>query len=74
MAEWGAMALILGRDRLAPGVRERRYKVERFVSKFQPLLKKHVEEIDKLPEVTDEQREKRMIENLRGLKKLKGKW
>lgn len=72
-AEWLAMAETLGADKLVDGVVKRRYKVERFVGKFHPLLKSHVEKIRSMPNVTDAEREQRMLENLRGLKKLKGK-
>jgi len=72
MDEWAAMAEILGADKLVDGVEKRRYKVERFVEKYQPALKAHLDVIDAMPDVTDADREKRMIENLRGLKKLKG--
>jgi len=72
--EWLAMAESIGADRLVDGVVKRQHKVERFVSKFQPLLKDHLAKIDAMPNVTDADRENRMLENLRGLKKLKGKW
>jgi len=72
MEEWASMAEILGADKLVDGVEKRRYKVERFVEKYQPALKAHLEKIDAMPDVTDADREKRMIENLRGLKGLKG--
>jgi hypothetical protein len=73
-AEWLAMAETLGPDKLVDGVVKRQYKVERFVSKFQPLLKAHVAAIQSKPDVTDSDREARMLDNLRGLKALKGKW
>lgn len=71
--EWVAMAETLGASKLVEGVRARQYKVERFVGKFQPLLKAHLEKIDKMPNATDADREKRMLENKRGLQALKGK-
>ena len=61
-------------DRLVPGVTKREAKVRKFVTKFQPMLMAHVEDIDELADETDSDRETRMLENLRGLKALHGKW
>lgn len=72
MDEWAAMAERIGAGRLVAGVTERRYKVERFVAAYVPKLATHLREIDALPAITDADRERRMLENLRGLKKLKG--
>jgi len=71
--EWTSMAETLGADKLVDGVTKRQYKVERFVAKFQPLLKTHLSKIDAMPDATDGDRESKMLENLRGLKALKGK-
>ena len=73
MEEWAAMAEY-GADKLVDGVKARQYKVERFWKAWAPLLEDHLAKIDALPDKTDADRERRMIENLRGLKKLKGKW
>lgn len=72
MDEWAAMAERVGAGRLVSGVVERRFKVERFVGGYQPKLMGHLRSIDAMPDVTDADRERRMIENLKGLKKLKG--
>lgn len=72
MDEWASMAERLGAGRLVTGVTERRYKVERFVGKYQPALLGHLRTLDAMPDVTDADRERRMLDNLRGLKKLKG--
>lgn len=74
MDEWAAMCEELGATNLVRGVTARRYKVERFVAAYQPKLKAHLAKIDAMPDVTDADRERRMIENLKGLKALKGKW
>lgn len=74
MDEWAAMAEELGARNLVPGVTARRYKIERFVAAYQPKLKAHLAKIDAMPDVTDADRERRMIENLKGLKALKGTW
>lgn len=73
MDEWASMSERIGAGRLVQGVTERRYKVERFVGRFQPLLASHVARLDAMPDVTDSDRERRMVENVRGLKALKGK-
>ncbi len=72
--EWYAYASDLGTNRLVEGVVKREKKVDKFVKGWQPLLLDHVSKIDELPDVTDADREERMLENLRGLKALKGKW
>lgn len=73
MAEWYRYASTLGADKLVDGVVKREAKVSKFVSAFQPLLVSHLAKIDGLAEETDSDRENRMLENLRGLKALKGK-
>ena len=72
MDEWTAMSEARGADNLVSGVTDRRFKVERFVGKWQPILANHLAAIDQMPDVTDADREKRMLENKRGLQKLKG--
>jgi len=70
---WFEYANKIGKGRLVDGVVLREAKVADFINKWQPLLKDHVVKIDAMPQVTDADREKRMLENLRGLKALKGK-
>ena len=72
MEEWASMAERIGASRLVQGVTERRYKVERFLTGYVPKLLSHLQHIDALPNVTDADRERRMVENLRGLRGLKG--
>jgi hypothetical protein len=72
MDEWSSMSERVGARRLVEGVVERRYKVERFVGSFQPKLAAHLQHIDALPAVTDADRERKMVENLKGLRALKG--
>lgn len=73
MDEWVLMAETLGADKLVDGVVKRRFKIERFVAKYQPLLKTHLAAIDAMPDVTEADRESKMLANKRGLQKLKGK-
>lgn len=72
MEEWGSMCERVGATRLVSGVVERAFKVERAIGNLQPKLAQHLQRIDALPNVTDADRERRMVENLRGLKALKG--
>jgi len=74
MQEWYKYAAELGANRLVEGVTKREAKVQKFVNAWVPLLQDHLSKIDQLPAVTDADMETRMLENLRGLKALKGKW
>lgn len=73
MAEWYKYASDLGAGRLVDGVVKREAKVTKFVTTFHPMLVSHLGAIDAMDDVTDGDREQRMLENLRGLKALKGK-
>jgi hypothetical protein len=73
MAEWYQYASALGADKLVDGVVKREAKVTAFVTAFQPMLTTNLGRIDAMSDVTDGDREARMLENLRGLKALKGK-
>lgn len=72
MEEWASMAERVGASRLVAGVVERRFKVERAIGSLRGRLAAHLQRIDAMPNVTDADRERRMIENLKGLKALKG--
>jgi len=74
MNEWYNLANSLGAPRLVEGVVKREFKIDRFIRSWQPLLLDHVAKIDAMPAVTDSDMENRMLENLRGLKALKGRW
>lgn len=73
MAEWYQYSVNIGADKLVDGVVKREAKVKKFITAYQPLLVTHLGKIDALAEETDSDRENRMLENLRGLKQLKGK-
>jgi len=73
MAEWYKYAVDLGADKLVDGVVKREAKVTGFITAWQPQLTSHLAKVDGLPERTDGEREARMLENLRGLKALKGR-
>jgi len=72
--EWYAFAQGIGAPRLVEGVVARIVKVDRFIKGWQPRLVEHTRKIRALPEVTDKEREDRVIQNLRGRKALKGVW
>ena len=74
MSEWFSYAQNIGAPRLVEGVTKREAKVDRFIRAWVPLLQDHVAKIDALPAVTDKDMEERMLQNLRGLKALHGKW
>jgi hypothetical protein len=71
--EWNTYAHAFASE-LEDGVVKREAKVARFVDAWHPKLSAHVSKIDALPAATDADMEKRMVENLRGLKALKGSW
>jgi hypothetical protein len=73
MADWYKYASELGADKLVDGVMKREAKVSGFITAYQPMLTAHLAKIDAMPEATDSDRENRVLENLRGLKALKGK-
>ena len=74
LAEWHQYSSTIGKPRLVEGVTKREKEVRDFVTPWQPRLLDHVGKIDVMPEVTDSEREARMLSNLRGLKALKGAW
>lgn len=72
MEEWASMAERVGASRLVAGVIERQFKVERAVTSLHSKLGQHLQRIDAMPNATDADRERRMVENLRGLRAFKG--
>jgi len=71
--EWNTYAHAFA-DKLVDGVVKREAKVAAFIDAWHPKLLSHLQKIDAMPAVTDADMEARMIENLRGLKALKGTW
>jgi len=72
MEEWGLQCETIGASRLVEGVTSRRPKVERAVAALHSKLSTHLRAIDAMPNVTPADRERRMVENLRGLRAMKG--
>jgi hypothetical protein len=69
--EWNALAHAFS-DKLVDGVVKREGKVTDFINAWVPKLQSHLSKIDQIQVVTDADAEKKMIENLRGLKALHG--
>jgi hypothetical protein len=63
-----------GVQRYAAGVEGARAKIAEFVAKFRPQLEGIQRSVRALPQDTPQQREQRMLANLRALKKAKGSW
>ena len=61
-------------DRFADGVAKAEDKIRKFVSAWQPILAEIQRAVHAMPDRTDADRERRMIENLRRLKRAKGTW
>jgi len=73
MGEWYKYSSDLGAGRLVDGVVKREAKVSAFITSFQPMLSSLLGRVDQMAQTTDGEREQKMLENLRGLKALKGK-
>jgi len=74
MEEWQTFASTIGADRYSGGIEAKKEKQANFVDKWRPHLEAIQKDVRALPDVTDLEREKRMLENLRRLKKAKGIW
>jgi len=60
----------VGPEGFSSGIEARRGKIEKKIGKLQPLVVALKEEIQKMPEETDTQREKRMLAARRGMLKI----
>jgi len=67
-------AVLFGGENLRKGVENRKAKIENFWAKWGPKLKAIMDEINKMEDKTDEQKEKKMIAMKNALKKAKGTW
>ena len=72
MSEWSERSQTIGASRLVEGVTARREKIERAVTAYHAKLTQYLTRIDAMPNVTDADRVNRMIENVKGLKAMKG--
>jgi len=71
---WKNIVEQVGKDHYIDGVRTKKFKVEAFADAWEKVYGPELNKIRALPAKTDADREKRMIENRKVLKKLKGKW
>lgn len=67
-------AIAIGAPKLRDGILKRWHKVTSFVEKWSPILASIEADVDAKPDVTDADREQRMLANLRGLKAKKRAW
>jgi len=73
-AEWLTYAKEIGAARLVEGVTKRKPEVDKFVSAWQPMLADHLSKIDPMSTTTFDERIEKAVQNMRGLKELKGAW
>ena len=73
LEEWKRRTLEKAR-RFPEGVRAAEDRIREFVRNWQPILADIQAAVRAMPDLTDADREKRMIENLRRLKAAKGTW
>lgn len=71
LEEWKRLFTEKGIPAMAAGARASREKMLAFYNKYLPFLKDHKARIDKMPDVTVEQRINKMVENVRGIMKFK---
>lgn len=72
--DWRGPASTLGADRFIPGVEAKKDKINKFITSWRPILEGVQNEVQGMAEVTDGDREQRMLANLRGMKGKKGTW
>jgi hypothetical protein len=70
--EWLSYATEIGAPRLVDGVVKREPKVAKFLGKWQPLLKSHVDKLDTMANATLADRKSKMLANVDGLVALHG--
>jgi hypothetical protein len=70
--EWLSYAQNIGAGRLVEGVVKREPKVAKFLQKWQPLLKSHVDKLDTMANATLAERKAKMLANVDGLVALHG--
>jgi len=69
--EWTAAATAKGANRYVEGATASRDKLARGIGRFHGFLTQHVASLDAMPAATPSDRERKMIENLRGLRSFK---
>lgn len=71
LAEWTAAATNKGANRYVEGATASREKLTRGVQRYHGFLQQHVATLDNMPAATPQDRERKMVENLRGLRGFK---
>lgn len=74
MSEWQEAAAGKGADRFASGVEQASDKINDFWTKWTPRLNAIQQSVNSMPDKTDSDRERKMIENMKKLKDAKGSW
>jgi hypothetical protein len=67
-----AQAKAVGGSALVAGVNARKQKIMDAIARLQPKVTAVVTRVQSMPQDTDQQREARMLENLRGMRAIKG--
>lgn len=70
--EWLTYTQEIGAPRLVDGVVKREPKIAKFLNKWQPLLKSHVDKLDSMADATLQDRKAKMLANVDGLVSLHG--
>lgn len=69
--EWQEATVSKGGSRYASGVEAAKSKIEAFHNEFQPFVQQVKRELDSMPDATPEQREAKMLANVRKMRAFK---
>jgi hypothetical protein len=71
LGDWQAITTKKGGERIASGMEEARPKILAFQQQFQPFIAGVKKELDEMPDATPEQREQKMLANVRKMRAFK---
>lgn len=71
LGEWQDSVSTKGAARFAPGVEAAQPKIQAFHEQFQPFVATLKKALDDMPDATPDQREQKMLANVRGMRKFK---
>lgn len=71
LGDWQAITIKKGGDRIASGMEEARPKILAFQQQFQPFVANVKKELDEMADATPEQREQKMLANVRKMRTFK---
>ncbi len=71
LQEWQEAAATKGGERFAPGIEAARSKILAFQQQFQPFVDGVKKELDAMPDATPDQREQKMLANVRKMRTFK---